>query len=187
MPFSIKTFQEKIESSLPAAVSDELRSACLEYADMSTPVQKAGGIQKMMLLMDQSVDEETRREVMEACGRRCMGMSVLKKARQIQKEASDLDDLLQRLNEAHIGGGHMYREGSTVHAMYTRCYCGTVSQTREPISVTYCSCSCGWFRQLFESLMGHPVEVRLLDSIIQGGESCQFLIELQTGSSQYPV
>jgi hypothetical protein len=178
MPFSIKTFQEKIESSLPDDVCGELSAVCQEFAGLTTPVQKAGGIQKMMLLLDRTVDEYKRREVMEACGRRCMGESVLKKARQIQKEASDLDDLLRWLNDAHIGGGHMYLEGSTIHASYDRCYCGTVSQTREPISPTYCSCSCGWFRQLFETIEGHPVEFRLLDSIIQGGESCRFLINV---------
>jgi predicted ArsR family transcriptional regulator len=41
-------------------------------------------------------------------------------------------------------------------------------------SATYCSC--GWYRQLFETLLDGPVEVELLGSIVQGDERCRFLI-----------
>jgi predicted hydrocarbon binding protein len=51
-----------------------------------------------------------------------------------------------------------------------------VSQAQEPFSPTYCQCSCGWYRQLFETLQGKAVEVDLLGSIRQGDERCQFLI-----------
>jgi len=60
--------------------------------------------------------------------------------------------------------------------MYERCYCGSVSQTKEPFSATYCYCSCGWYRQLFETLLERPVEVELLGSVIQGDENCRFKI-----------
>jgi predicted ArsR family transcriptional regulator len=35
---------------------------------------------------------------------------------------------------------------------------------------------CGWYRQLFETLLEQPVEVDLLASIVQGDERCRFLI-----------
>jgi hypothetical protein len=124
----------------------------------------------MMDVLDRAVDEETRRLIMEACGRRCISASTLEKARRLQQEAQDLDDLLSRLNGAHIGGGHLQRKGDVIHAAYDRCYCGSVSKVSETFSATYCYCSCGWYRQLFETLLGRPVEVELLGSIIQGDE-----------------
>ena len=74
----------------------------------------------------------------------------------------------------------MRRTDAGIEAAYDRCYCGSVSKTREPISATYCACSCGWYRQLFETLLGTAVEVELLESIIQGSERCRFLIRTQT-------
>jgi hypothetical protein len=87
-----------------------------------------------MDVLDREVDEETRWAIMEACGRRCIGAGTLEKTGRLQQRAQDLDNLLGRLNEAHIGGGHLQRAGDVIHAAYDRCYCGSVSRTREPLS-----------------------------------------------------
>ena len=122
---------------------------------------------------------EIRYTVMEEPGRRCIGANALEKARRLQKDATDLDNLMSRLNQAHIGGGHLQRDGEVIHASYDRCYCGSASKFRELLSPTYCHCSCGWYRQLFESLLNRPVEVELSASILQGNECCQFLSRIQ--------
>jgi predicted hydrocarbon binding protein len=179
MPFKEKIFQNNVELKVAATARSELAMACEAYAAMTTPQQKAGCIHAMMDVLDRELDEKTRWAVMEACGRQCIGTSTLEKARRLQQEAQGLDDLLCRLNEAHIGGGHLLRKVDGIHAAYDHCYCGSVSKAREPLSDTYCHCSCGWFRQLFETLLDRPVEVELLGSIIQGDEKCRFLIRIQ--------
>jgi predicted hydrocarbon binding protein len=123
------------------------------------------------------LEEEVRRRVMEECGRQCIGRSTLARARKLAAEASDLDDLLARFNQAHLGGD-LRREGDIIRGSYTRCYCGSVSKTKEPISPTYCHCSCGWYKQLFETTPERPVEVELVDSIAQGADACRFVIRL---------
>jgi hypothetical protein len=178
MAFDVETFRGSVESSLEGTARDELLQACETYSMQTTPQQKARCIHGMMDVLDREVDEETRREIMEAGGRRCIGASTLEKAHRLQKEAHDLDDLLVRLNDAHIGGGHLLLKGSVIHATYDSCYCGAVKKTKVPFSATYCQCSCGWYRQLFETLLDRPVEVELVGSIIQGDECCQFLIRI---------
>ena len=179
MPFKVQNFQNHIEQVLDEPARGELSQACQAYAALTSPAQKTRSIRLMMDVLDRQVDEPKRWAIMEACGRQCIGASILDRARQLQQEASDLDDLLARLNEAHIGGGHFIRQGEVIHADYDRCYCGSVSQSRERFSATYCHCSCGWYRQLFETLLKKPVEVDLLSSILQGDERCQFLIRIQ--------
>jgi hypothetical protein len=179
MPFKAQVFQDNIAGHVPDPTEETLARACADYTTLTTPLQKARCIKGMMGALDQAVDAPTRQAIMQACGRRCIGASTLNKARKLAKAASDLDDLLVRLNQAHIGGGHLHREGDVIHATYTRCYCGSVNQTKEPFSPTYCQCSCGWYRQLFETLLERPVAVELVSSIIQGDESCRFLIYTQ--------
>ncbi len=180
MPFKVQLFQENVGHWVEGTARDELVQACQVYQTLTTLQQKIRGIQGMMQLLDQNVNEETRRRILETCGRRCIGASTLGKARRLLRDAPDLDSWLVRLNEAHIGGGHLRCEGNTIHAAYDRCYCGSVNQARERISITYCYCSCGWYRQLFETLLGHLVHVELLGSIISGEERCRFLIYLQS-------
>jgi hypothetical protein len=182
MPFNVKTFQTNAESWLDGPARDELVRACETYPSLTTGRQKARCIRGMMDVLDRSLDEATRQRIMEACGRCCIPASTLKKACRLRQQAQGLDDLLARLNAAHIGGGHLQRNGNVILATYDRCYCGSVSAARPPFSATYCQCSCGWYRQLFETLLERPVEVVLLGSIIQGDDRCRFLIRaLQPG------
>lgn len=178
MPFKTQAFLESLNSHVEGAARDELARACESYTALTAPHQKARCIHWMMDVLDREVNQVTRQAILEACGRRCIGAGILEKALRLQKGSQDLDDLIGRLNAAQIGGGHLRREGDVIQATYERCYCGSVSHSRELFSDTYCHCSCGWYRQLFETLLERPVEVELLGSIIQGDERCEFAIRL---------
>jgi predicted hydrocarbon binding protein len=178
MPFKVQRFEDSLEAHVDSAVKAKLMEGCEAYDTLKTSVQTAHWIKNLMDRLNEAVGEDVAAKVMETCGRQCIGRSVLEKARKCKKEASDLDDLLDRLNQAHIGGGRLRREGDVIHASYTRCYCGSVSKTRKPISSTYCYCSCGWYKTLFETVLAHPVEVELLSSIAQGADVCRFAIRI---------
>jgi hypothetical protein len=50
---------------------------------------------------------------------------------------------------------------NTIVGGYDRCYCGRVKQTRQPFPTdTYCYCSTGWYKSLFEAAFGRPVKVK---------------------------
>jgi predicted hydrocarbon binding protein len=176
MPFRPQVFQEHVAGFWQDPVPQGIAEGCARYAVATTPRRKAQCVKELMDILDRDAEQGARRSVMEACGRQCIGTSILAAGRRTQKDAQGLDDLLDRLNQAHIGGGHLWRDSDGVHASYDRCYCGSVSKSPDPFSATYCYCSCGWFKQLFESLLERPVAVDLLSSIIQGSETCTFLI-----------
>ncbi len=178
MPFKTQTFMENVEQRAKGLTREKLAQICQSYALLTTQQQKAHSIREMMDVLDREVDEGTRYTLMEECGRRCIGRNVLEKARSLKKEAADLDDLLSQLNQVPMGGGHLQRDGNVIHAIYDRCYCRSVNKTREPLSLTFCHCSCGWFTQLFEYVLDQPVEVELLTSVVHGDERCQFVIRI---------
>lgn len=176
MPFRPQVFLEHAKHIWPGDLPGAIRESCADYAAATTSRQKALCIKRLMEALDGAADADTRRSIMEACGRHCIAAGTLETARRLQRLSADIDDLLERLNQAHIGGGHLWRDPSGIHATYDRCYCGSVSKTPERISATYCGCSCGWFQQLFEALLDEPVTVELLGSVVQGDERCSFLI-----------
>ena len=178
MPFRIERFTKSLASHADPQAGAQLLQGRPPFETLTTPVQTVNWIGSLMVDLDQQLGPELANAVMEDCGQLCIGQSVLQKARQLQQQAADLDDLLARLNQAHIGGGQMRREGNKIHAAYPRCYCGSVSKTRQPISTTYCQCSCGWFKRLFETLLEKPVQVTLVDSIIHGADACRFIISI---------
>ncbi len=178
MPFQYKRFTESISEHLDPKTRDKVMNGLAPYESLNTPVQTTLWIKQMVDQLTAEAGITVAKEVMEACGQRCIGQSVLLKAKTFQAGSRDIDELLGKLNEAHLGGGHLYRVGNEIHASYDRCYCGSVSKTRRPISKIYCQCSCGWYKKFFETIFEKPVKVDLLDSIINGAKSCQFIIQI---------
>ncbi len=65
------------------------------------------------------------------------------------------------------------------------CHCSLVSHAREAgiaLSATHCFCGSGWYDQLWEGILGRPVAVEVLQSILKGDDCCTFAIHLPPGT-----
>ena len=126
--------------------------------------------------LDKHVDEETRARVLEQCGRQCISQSFIKKARGIHQRSKDMEEFLDKFGEVYE---HLRREGDNVYIVYPKCYCSFVNKIPPgDLSATYCSCSRGWAKALFEGALGRPVEVVLEQSIVRGDGQCKLRIVL---------
>lgn len=123
--------------------------------------------------LDAEVDEKTRTKVLENCGRSCIPRSYVKKAQTCRKNAKSINDFLDSLGKVW---SHLKREGNNVFVVYEKCYCPLVKDYSEKLSSSWCNCSRGWIKELFESVLEKPVEVLLEKSIKQGNEICKFKV-----------
>jgi predicted hydrocarbon binding protein len=131
-------------------------------------------VTNLMRSIDAHLDEETKINLMESCGRACARESAIGAA---EKCEGDLTKLLSTL-EKWIGKGNVQRDGDVVHVIYPRCLCHLVAKQPPRLPDTYCYCSRGWLKEMFETVHGEPVEVELLESIKRGGEQCSFTVRL---------
>lgn len=89
---------------------------------------------------------------------------------QLKKETSA--NMTREILEA-CGRRLKFVNSHTIIGGYDHCYCGQVEHTKELFTdTTYCNCSVGWYKQLFETAMGKKVEVKILQSIISRSKSC---------------
>jgi predicted hydrocarbon binding protein len=124
--------------------------------------------------LDERVDEKTRALMLEQCGRQCQSESFVKKARQIYERSANVSDFIDKFSKVYK---HLHREGDRVYVIYPRCYCSQVNRIpKGRLSGTYCNCSRGWAKALFEGATGKPVEVTMEKSIINGDDECRFRI-----------
>jgi len=142
--------------------------------------EKARWIGNMIERIENYVSPKLCTKIMERCGRKCCGITTRKNAKQFMSESKSIKEFLNKLNKHGIGGGRLRLKGkNTVTGGYDRCYCGQVKKTQKPFPTkTYCQCSVGWYKQLFESALGKEVEVELISSIITGAKTCEFLIHI---------
>ena len=136
-------------------------------------------------VLDANVDEATRTRLMEANGKACYLAS--------HKAASmpiPLPDMVQRL-QSSVGPENCRREGNVVYFNYVKnrnrlriadgyCLCPLVEKGPEGLSGTYCQCSVGYVREMFESTTRRKAQVELLESLKRGGKACRFKITVAT-------
>jgi hypothetical protein len=70
------------------------------------------------------------------------------------------------------------RDGDTVEVLCADCLCALVKDGTARLSDTYCTCSLGWMKETFETVMGRPVDVTLDESVKRGGQRCRFTVQL---------
>lgn len=125
--------------------------------------------------LDEEVDTGIKVAVLERCGRTCITHSMVKKAKSCRAEAKDEAEFLDRLGR---DWKHLQREGDEVFVVYPRCYCPLVKDFPGKLSASWCNCSRGWVKELFEKALDRPIDVELLQSIRQGDPVCKFRVHL---------
>jgi predicted hydrocarbon binding protein len=110
--------------------------------------------------------------VMECCGRDCARRDA---AGMIASAKGDVEALLTSFARS-MGAKNASREGDKYHLRYPRCYCPVVKDGPARLPDAYCECGRGFIAEVFSSVAGKPVPVRLVESIRRGGTQCHFVI-----------
>lgn len=118
---------------------------------------------------------EAAEKVMRPCGYQCISDKVIKTAKSLYKKSVNIEEFLKLLNHSHIGGGYLHIKDNKIIGIYDRCYCG-IPKSAKDISPAYCECSAGWFEKLFSSVFNKEVEVKRVNTILNGADKCTFEI-----------
>lgn len=183
MPFHVDRFCVSYKEVVGQNVSSVLSIRLSDYKSMKTPRSKAGFIKKLMDRLLAKHSKRVSNKVMLECGymmrdgvSRCINDHRIKATKDLYTKSKDLEDFIERYNKH--SGGKLELKANAIMATYNRCFCGSVSGTKEKIPLTYCYCGAGWYKRLFEEVLGKPVRVEVLQSIISGAEKCELRIHI---------
>jgi predicted hydrocarbon binding protein len=134
-------------------------------------------VETLLGSLDAEADESSRARIMESYGRACaLHYGDIEKARVIRHSAKDVDELVERLNQQILWCGSWVRDGDTITSVCERCGCPLVREGLVKLSPTFCICSRGWVKAVFETALERPVEVDLEQAIGRGDPVCRFLV-----------
>jgi hypothetical protein len=155
---------------LPAAEDAQTTTAppltpCDEKAEFAR-----GWITRFVATLDAEVPAADLTGLMEARGRSCARQGPIGVA---EKCRGDVDQLVSTM-QGWLGANAVTREGNLVRLAYPRCLCPMVREVATSLSPTYCQCSVGWIKEMFETAWGGPVSVEALETVKRGGSSCRF-------------
>ncbi|RPJ58407.1 MAG: hypothetical protein EHM23_17630 [Acidobacteria bacterium] len=127
--------------------------------------------------MDAVLDEETKVKIIEGCGRGCFRRFKFKQ--DLAKEgAGDVDKLIQALKKNF----EVWREGNQVHIRYgvesKGCYCPAARYRSAKPNDPHCHCTKATHQTIWETALGRPFKVDILETVRRGGKTCHFLVHL---------
>lgn len=140
-------------------------------------LKRAGGMLNSIIKGLDEVDSETRRKIMELCGEACAREDGdLEVAKRIAEEAADEVEILARANKEIHWCGTWTLEGNTIRTTCVECGCPLVRNKVVDLTGTFCFCSRGWVKKIFETLLKKTVNVKLEKSIGLGEKVCKFIV-----------
>jgi len=136
--------------------------------------QVHGYVRSLMDNMDKNLPEAERLMVQEANGRACAGRGAID---WIKSFGGDVDKFIAGMRKI-LGEKSAARDGSKVRLTFNECLCPLVAELKEPISPTYCLCTQGWTKAVFQELTGRTVRVTLNGTIKRGDPLCLIEVDL---------
>jgi len=146
------------------------------------PAEKAAWWRAAIERLEKAVGRESAIEIMKSCGRKCCGRGQRNTAKRLMAESGSIEEFLDRISRHDVKEGdltYVLEDENTIIAEHHRCFCGQVKRAQKPFSTrSYCQCSVAFNRAFFEAALGRPVQVELVQSIIQGAASCKFIVHI---------
>jgi hypothetical protein len=206
----MKWFQRFVESLRRHAENDVSKVVMAGWEDVPAGSSKRAKedrtrwIKTAMEQLDSLCDEETRNQILIDTCPHSYPKTRIKEMRAAYERLGSIDDLLKLMrSDTSWGGSSFYdypvRKDDVIyitkvpynpktyenavtdeekHLAY--CHCGLVKRSKEEISPTFCCCSGGWVKQLWEGILEQPVEVELTESLLKGDERCTHAIRIPT-------
>ncbi|RPJ75577.1 MAG: hypothetical protein EHM24_04010 [Acidobacteria bacterium] len=131
----------------------------------------------LMEAIDREPDESVKARLVGACGRACFERHEFKRNWAVQGRG-DADKLIAAL-QANF---EVWREGGRVHVRYGAvskgCYCPAARYRPARPGDIHCYCSRASHQAVWETALGHPVRVDLVESVRRGGKTCHFVVHV---------
>ena len=143
-------------------------------------------VKRLIRNLDTGWDEESRKKLLQSCGKTCHqgylestgnppspGLS-LEKFTELLSKPNGMT--FAEVKENRVMLSYVNRVEGQNHSL-EKCLCPMVASGPEGLSGTYCQCSAGYVRNLFEWGLGKTVkQVNLIESLKSGGKTCRFEI-----------
>jgi hypothetical protein len=136
-------------------------------------------VSDLMETLDNETDEATKIKVMSGCGRGCFNRHQFKKDIAEQGKGS-----VDKLIEAYKKNFEIWRESeksNLVHIRYGEkntngCYCPAANYRPGKKNDIQCYCTRATHQAIWETALGRPVNIDILQSVRRGDPTCHFLV-----------
>jgi len=203
----IHPWDKRLASSLGRILGKNARRKIMKdreklFTIKSSNEERTQWLKSVIDRIDKTAKEHEKYDILSPCAHK-FSRKRIESLESIYKETGDLNEVLKEMHKDYewyedpvLKDNIIYvtkipydPEGyKNAHTLKEKqanyCHCSLVrNHFNEGISPTFCYCSAGWYRQLWEGIIGRPVNIKILKTLIKGDQNCKFAIFLPTLSS----
>ncbi len=122
-----------------------------------------------------SLDDDKKLEIIESIGRACAKENI----DFIKAYKGDPEGSLKEITGKWAESTEYNKEKKFIRIVGKKkdsCGCPFVYNSLTPKE--FCYCANGYFKEAYETILGNPVEVKIEESVLMGGERCTHLINI---------
>ena len=177
--FDMRKIQEQVIFGATKAASDEETATRIVYGEggLSSPEDNATWVKSTMKRLEERFDLSTVKQIRMNC--QC-GYGMDEKFALV-KELFDASSSLEEFaNHDKAKAAGLFSKDGELYLQFPFCPCPMLAEVDRLETKTWCQCTTGYSKVLFEKVFGCKVDVELLQSIKMGDQVC--LMRITTGN-----
>jgi hypothetical protein len=192
---------EGVERTLGAAARERVMAGIEQITPESSLEAYTEWIRGAMDCLDGLTDDPVRKyQIMSCCAHVFPGERIAH-LRDIYKQRQDVDDVLREMYKDPAWYEDPVRKGNAIYMTKipydpqgyetgatpaerrkAYCHCGFVrpylDEVPSKLSPTFCWCGSGWYKRLWEDILGLPIQIGHVETLIKGFDRCTLRITL---------
>ena len=169
--FDIRKVQEQVIFNAVKSASDDETAAKIVYGENGAAASEdnASWVRSTMNRLDSQFDNRTVKQIRMNC--QCgYGMDEkLKLLKELMASSSCMEDFA---NQEKARAAGLFCADGQLYLQFSFCPCPMLAEVDMLESYTWCQCTTGYSKVLFEQAFGAAVDVELLKSIKAGDDIC---------------
>lgn len=153
----------------------------LDLPSSPTTAERAAWVKHISAAMEQEFDEQTIKNIRSGCycGENGHLDESKRLIRNIYDASTSLEDFVHKMNDRKAG---WYLHDGYVFTKYLSCPCPMLDGIDNLATKTWCYCTVGYNKVIFEHVFNCEVDVEVLESIKMGDEKCLMKIVPKNGT-----
>ncbi len=196
----VHTWSQLFAENLDRAVGSEIRGQVMQGVEALSPDssldERVTWIQGAIGRLDTLAGEEQKCQVLSGCAH-TFAPERIAQLKVVYEKNKDVDEVLAFMSNDPDWYESPRREGNVIYVTkipfnpegYEQasdpnekrqhyCHCPIAKAAMDAMSPTFCYCGAGWYTQQWEGILGQPVRIERVQSLVDGSMTCQFAIHL---------
>jgi len=127
---------------------------------------------KLIGILDATLDEKTKNQILENLGRECAG-----NGSGVKKYYHNPEGFFKEIHDKWGENATYDKEKGIIRIETPERDCACPLIDSKIISKSVCQCSVGWQTQVYTTIFGKEVKAKCVESVIRGSKRCVFEIE----------